>query len=133
MEKTEPEKDFETVKLTDLPKEYYRLQFLVDQKNENIRREEEISIEAGRRVDKLYEALLPQYKNQDEKSLRSLNILCVRIVFCLYAEDAGLFETRTSFEDYIKTFNLPNVRKGLMELFKALVLQISNNWLYIQM
>ena len=126
MEKTEPEKDFETVKLTDLPKEYYRLQFLVDQKNENIRREEEISIEAGKRVDKLYEALLPQYKNQDEKSLRSLNILCVRIVFCLYAEDAGLFETRTSFEDYIKTFNLPNVRKGLMELFKALDTKLSD-------
>lgn len=98
----------------------YRLQFLVDQKNENIRREEELSFAAGKLVDKLYEALLPQYKGQDEKSLRSLNILCVRIVFCLYAEDAGLFDTRTAFEDYIKGFNLPNVRMGLMNLFKAL-------------
>ena len=106
--------------LKDLPKEYYRLQFLVDQKNENIRREEELSFAAGKLVDKLYEALLPQYKGQDEKSLRSLNILCVRIVFCLYAEDAGLFGTRTAFEDYIKGFNLPNVRMGLMNLFKAL-------------
>lgn len=106
--------------LKDLPKEYYRLQFLVDQKNENIRREEELSFAAGKLVDKLYEALLPQYKGQDEKSLRSLNILCVRIVFCLYAEDAGLFDTRTAFEDYIKGFNLPNVRMGLMNLFKAL-------------
>ena len=98
----------------------YRLQFLVDQKNESIRREEELSFAAGKLVDKLYEALLPQYKGQDEKSLRSLNILCVRIVFCLYAEDAGLFDTRTAFEDYIKGFNLPNVRMGLMNLFKAL-------------
>lgn len=106
--------------LKDLPNEYYRLQFLVDQKNENIRREEELSFAAGKLVDKLYEALLPQYKGQDEKSLRSLNILCVRIVFCLYAEDAGLFDTRTAFEDYIKGFNLPNVRMGLMNLFKAL-------------
>ncbi len=119
---SQPEKIF----LKDLPKEFYRLQFLVDQKNENIRREEEISIEAGKLVDKLYKALLPQYKNQDEISLRSLNILCVRIVFCLYAEDAGLFETRTAFEDYIRGFNLPNVRKGLIELFKALDTNIAD-------
>lgn len=115
-----PQEEPQQIFLKDLPKEFYRLQFLVDQKNENIRREEEISIEAGKLVDKLYQALLPQYKNQDEKSLRSLNILCVRIVFCLYAEDAGLFETRTSFENYIKGFNLPNVRLALKNLFKAL-------------
>ena len=121
-----PQSQPEQIFLKDLPKEFYRLQFLVDQKNENIRREEEISIEAGKLVDKLYKALLPQYKNQDEISLRSLNILCVRIVFCLYAEDAGLFETRTAFEDYIRGFNLPNVRKGLIELFKALDTNIAD-------
>ncbi|MBR3543793.1 MAG: class I SAM-dependent DNA methyltransferase [Treponema sp.] len=121
-----PQSQPEQIFLKDLPKEFYRLQFLVDQKNENIRREEEISIEAGKLVDKLYKALLPQYKNQDEISLRSLNILCVRIVFCLYAEDAGFFETRTAFEDYIRGFNLPNVRKGLIELFKALDTNIAD-------
>ena len=120
MDIQESEKLFERIMLSDLPDECYRLQFLIDKHNENIRREEELSIEAGRRVKKLYESLLPQYKNTDAKSLRSLNILCVRIVFCLYAEDAGLFAKRTSFEDYIKSFNLPNVRKGLIELFKAL-------------
>ncbi|MBR1404811.1 MAG: class I SAM-dependent DNA methyltransferase [Treponema sp.] len=126
MEKTEPEKDFETVLLKDLEKDYYRLQFLVDQKNENIRREEEISIQAGKLVGKLYDAISPEYKNPDEKSLRSLNILCVRIVFCLYAEDAGQFETRTSFEDYIKSFNLPNLRTGIINLFKALDTKIED-------
>ncbi len=115
-----PEAEAEQIFLKDLGKEYYRLQFLIDEKNENIRREEALSIEAGKLVDKLYSAILPQYKELNEKSLRSLNILCVRIVFCLYAEDAGLFATRTSFEDYLKSFNLPNVRKGLIELFKAL-------------
>ncbi len=124
----EPEQIF----LKDLPKDFYRLQFLVDQKSEKIRREEEISIEAGKLVDKLYEALLPQYKPNcesdglSEKQLRSLNILCVRIVFCLYAEDAGLFATRTAFEDYIKGFNLPNVRMGLKNLFKALDTKIAD-------
>ena len=121
-----PQEEAQQIFLKDLPKEFYRLHFLVDQKSENIRREEEISIEAGKLVDKLYQALLPQYKNQDEKSLRSLNILCVRIVFCLYAEDAGLFETRTSFEDYIKGFNIPNVRLALKNLFKALDTKIAD-------
>ena len=112
--------------LKDLPREYYRLQFLVDQKNENIRREEEISLKAGILVGKLYDALFPQYINPDEKSLRSLNILCVRIVFCLYAEDAGLFETKTAFEDYIKSFALENLRAGIIALFKALDTKIAD-------
>jgi type I restriction-modification system DNA methylase subunit len=110
----------EIIKLENLEKEYYRLQFLVDTKNENIRREEEISLQAGILVGKLYDALIKEYINPDESSLRSLNILCVRLVFCFYAEDAGLFETRTSFEDYIKSFNLPNLRKAMIDLFKGL-------------
>ena len=121
--------------LKDLEKEYYRLAFLIDRKNENIRREEELSVAAGRLVEKLYDTLYEEYippENAAELAteansrglspfqLRSLNILCVRIVFCLYAEDAGLFAERTSFEDYIRSFNLPNARAGLMKLFQAL-------------
>ena len=68
----------------------------------------------------LYDALIKEYINPDENSFRSLNILCVRIVFCLYAEDAGLFETRTAFEDYIKSFQLDNLRDGIKKLFKIL-------------
>ncbi|MBO7476665.1 MAG: methylase, partial [Salinivirgaceae bacterium] len=112
----EPEQIF----LKDLEKEYYRLQFLADQKNENIRREEEVSLQAGELVGKLYDALIKQYINPDEQSLRSLNILCVRLVFCFYAEDAGLFATRTAFEDYIRSFSLENLRGGIIALFKAL-------------
>ena len=116
----------EIIKLENLEKEYYRLQFLVDTKNENIRREEEISLQAGILVGKLYDALIKEYIDPDEKSLRSLNILCVRLVFCFYAEDAGLFETRTSFEDYIKSFNLPNLRKAMIDLFKGLDTKLEN-------
>lgn len=108
------------VLLKDLEKDFYRLQFLVDSKNENIRREEEISLKAGDLVGKLYDALYKQYIDPDAKSLHSLNILCVRIVFCLYAEDAGLFDTRTSFDDYISSFSSENLRIGIKELFKAL-------------
>ncbi len=110
----------EQIFLKDLGKESYRLQFLVDQKNEIIRREEKVSLEAGELVGRLYDALVKEYIDPDEESFRSLNILCVRIVFCLFAEDAGLFETRTSFEDYIRSFPVENVRDGLIKLFKAL-------------
>ena len=115
-----PEEEAEIVKLENLEKEFYRLEFLANRTSEKIRREEEISIKAGELVKKLYNALITEYAEPTAESLRSLNILCVRLVFCLYAEDAGLFATRTSFEDYIKSFNMPNVRKGLIDLFKAL-------------
>ena len=121
-----PHAEPEIIKLENLEKEYYRLQFLVDEKNEKIRREEEISLQAGILVGKLYDALIKEYINPDEKSLRSLNILCVRLVFCLYAEDAGFFESRTCFEDYVKSFNLPDLREGLIKLFKGLDTKLEN-------
>ena len=108
------------VLLKDLERDYYILDFLVNKKNDNIRREEEISLKAGDLVGKLYDALYKQYIDPDANSLKSLNILCVRIVFCFYAEDAGLFESKTSFEDYIKSFAIENLRAGMISLFKAL-------------
>ena len=121
-----PNSEPQQVFLKDLQKDFYRLQFLVDTKSENIKREEEISLKAGILVGKLYNALYKEYIAPDEKSLRSLNILCVRIVFCLYAEDAGIFATKTSFEDYIKSFNLPHLRKAMIELFKGLDTKIED-------
>lgn len=108
------------ISLKELDKYYYVLRFLVDKKDDKARKEEEVSLAAGELVKKLYNALIKEYINPNEKSLCSLNILCVRIVFCLYAEDVGLFATRTAFEDYIKTFSVDNLRKGLIDLFKAL-------------
>ena len=112
--------------LEELPDKFECLQFMVDFKKISISPEEQISLKAGELVGKLYDALFKEYINPDENSFRSLNILCVRIVFCLYAEDAGLFETRTAFEDYIKSFNLPNVRDGIIKLFKALDTKLEN-------
>ena len=122
----QPHTEPEIILLENLEKEFYRLQFLVDERNEKIRREEEVSLQAGILVGKLYDALIKEYLEPDEHSFRSLNILCVRLVFCLYAEDAGFFETRTSFEDYIKSFNLPNLRKAIIDLFKGLDTKLKN-------
>jgi len=116
-----PNGEPEQILLKDLPKEYYRLQFLVEEKSELLDREEELSMEAGRIVGDLYEALLKQYKNpESEETLKSLNKLCVRLVFCLYAEDAGIFGERLKFHNYIKGLALKDVRRGLIDLFRVL-------------
>lgn len=121
MEKEEPEKHFETVFLKDLPKDFHRLQFLVDSNNTSISPETRISLDAGNLVGELYDSLRKQYLNPDEESVsRNLNILCVRIIFCLYAEDAGLFDTKTAFKDYIRNFDPKFLGYGIKQLFKAL-------------
>ena len=113
----EPEQIF----LKDLPKDYYRLQFLVDTGNDSIKREMEISLKAGELVGKLYDLILKQYKNLDSPdTLKSLNMLCVRLVFCLYAEDSGIFGNHKMFGNYLKQFQAKDVRKALIELFQVL-------------
>ena len=111
----------ESILLKDLEKEYYRLQFLVDADDENIKKEMEISIQAGNIVGVLYDELLKQYINPDnEDSLKSLNMLCVRLVFCLYAEDAGIFGGHNKFHNYLKSVSAKDARRALIDLFKVL-------------
>ena len=117
----------EIIKLEDLEKEYTRLQFLVDKGNERIQKEMEISLQAGELVGKLYDALLKQYNTPaSDAELKSLNMLCVRLVFCLYAEDAGIFGSHTMFHDYLKGFQPKNVRKALIDLFKVLDTKVAD-------
>lgn len=109
------------VLLSDLEKEYPRLNFLVDTGNENLRREMEISKKAGDLVGLLFNAFLKQYKEPSApRTLHSLNVLCVRLVFCLYAEDAGIFGRHLMFHDYMKAHGLANARQSLISLFKVL-------------
>ncbi|MBQ4448503.1 MAG: class I SAM-dependent DNA methyltransferase [Clostridia bacterium] len=112
----EPEK----IKLCDLEKEYYRLSFLTETESVHIQREMEISIKAGEVVGLLYDAFLKQYGSADAETLKSLNKLCVRLVFCLYAEDAGIFGKHLMFHDYLSQFSTREMRKGLTALFKVL-------------
>lgn len=111
----------EVVYLKDLEKDYYRLQFLVDSGSEHIEKEMQVSIAAGEIVGRLYDALLAQYKDAaSEHSLKSLNMLCVRLVFCFYAEDAGIFGRRSMFHDYLEQYSAKDMRRALIELFKVL-------------
>ena len=109
------------LKLEDLPIEYHRLNFLVDAGDDRIKQELEISLNAGALVGRMYEMLLKQYgENPTEEMLKSLNMLIVRIVFCLYAEDAGIFGRRNMFHDYLADFQPKHFRRALIDLFEVL-------------
>ena len=116
-----PSEPPQIVKLEDLEKECYRLRFLVDSGSSMTPEEMQVSFDAGKLVGEIYDALLKQYKKPDDpRVLRSLNILCVRLVFCLYAEDAGLFNSHTQFHDYLESLPVHLVKTGLTALFKTL-------------
>lgn len=110
----------EIIRLCDLEKEYYCLQFLVDTGDSSIKKEMEVSLQAGEIVGVLYDALLRQYKDPEaESTLKSLNALCVRLVFCLYAEDAGIFGSRGMFHNYLQRHRAED-RRALIDLFRVL-------------
>lgn len=111
----------EEILLENLEKEYYRLQFLVDSGNEHLKREMEVSIAAGEIVGLLYDEFAKQYADPTtERAMKSLNVLCVRLVFCLYAEDAGIFGRHGMFHDYLAEFDARRMRRALTDLFKIL-------------
>ena len=121
----------EQVLLADLEKDYYRLSFLVDTGSEHISREMEVSMQAGEIIGAIYDAMLEQYGDRDPETLQQLNILCVRLVFCLYAEDAGIF-TRDQFHDYLVKHDTEMMRTALLELFKALNTPIEERSRYLR-
>ena len=111
----------EVIQLADLEKEYHRLTFLVDDTNVHLKKELEVSIQAGEIVGVLYDKILAQYKDpSNPETQKSLNKLCVRLVFCMYAEDAGIFGKKDMFRDYMARFNANDFRKALIELFQVL-------------
>lgn len=116
-----PQSEPEEILLENLPKEYYRLNFLVDSGDDHLKKELEVSVAAGDLVGRLYDALLKKYIDPEkEETLKSLNVLCVRLVFCLYAEDAGIFGGRAMFHDYLEGFRPENMRTALIDLFQML-------------
>lgn len=116
-----PQGEPSSLLLKDLVKEYYRLSFITSTISESLKKEMEVSIKAGELVGLLYDELLKEYKDPTNiKSLESLNMFCVRIVFCLYAEDSGIFGRHGMFHDYLKSFDIKDTRKAIIDLFKIL-------------
>ena len=135
-----------TLKLGNLPKEAYRLAFLVNPKEKAIDRELEISVQAGRIVGEIYDALLKQYQDfglqtcDDRKPevlgpksevLAALNRLCVRLVFCLYAEDAEIFP-KDCFRRLMENTPAPFLRERLKKLFEILDTPLNKRDVYLE-
>ena len=116
-----PEDSLQIIDIQNLQTESYRLDFLIKKEAVNVSKEVEISKDAGRLVGKIFDAFLKQYqKPENPESLHSLNALCVRLVFCLYAEDAGVFGNRNMFRDYLKRFDTRDMRRAIIDLFMCL-------------
>ena len=127
----QPNGEPEQILLENLGKEYYRLMFLVDAKNEHLSKEMQVSMQAGEIVARIYDALLKQYNDDSPEAQRWLNILCVRIVFCLYAEDAGVF-THDQFHDFLVTYEAKDLRRALRDLFDVLNTPTEKRSKYLQ-
>jgi len=111
----------EIIYLKDLEKDYTRLGFMVNTEDEHLKKELELSLKAGELVGKIHDRFLEQYNDpMAKKTQNSLNILCTRLVFCLYAEDAGLFGSKDAFTDYIGQYAPGDIRQALLNLFKVL-------------
>lgn len=119
-----PNGEPEEILLENLEKEFYRLSFITDLGSQHLKKEMELSIKAGDIVGLIYDQLLAQYqlaKNIDMATcLKSLNMLCVRLVFCFYAEDAGIFGHKSMFGDYLKQYEAKDLREAILQLFKIL-------------
>lgn len=106
--------------LENLEKEYHLLNFLIDDGKAEFKHEIEVSVKAGSIVGEIYDALLAQYgDNISKEDMHALNVLCVRLVFCLYAEDAGIF-AKDQFYDYLKSFQSNQIRNAIKALFTVL-------------
>lgn len=129
----QPNAEAIVIKLEDLPEESYRLEFLIDKTNEHLEREIQISVQAGEIVGEIYEGLLKQYKDpENPESLHAINQLIVRLVFCFYAEDSGLFGHKLAFHDYLAQFPPQFFRTALIQLFEVLDTPISERDPYLE-
>ncbi len=109
------------VHLKNLQDEYKYLDLLVDKEVTEVTKEQDLSVQAGKIVGEIYEALKKQYKDPNsDSSLKSLNALCVRLVFCMFADDAGIFNKHDQFYNYMKEFKPNHWHGALRRLFEML-------------
>lgn len=106
--------------LTELGKHPEYLGFILDPQNSRLEKEKEVSIQAGELIGQLYDQLRTGYLDPDSpETMHALNALCVRLVFCLYCEDADLF-SKDAFYRYLSPIPPSQIRSALKTLFQAL-------------
>ena len=115
-----------TIKLTELPDKFKQLEFMVDANQQQVINEKKLSVDAGNLVAKIYDSLHDAYamgNGVDVDSPRiqqSLNMLIVRLVFLMYADDTGILGQEDMFQNFIERRPPQDIRQGLIELFKVL-------------
>lgn len=118
----EPRPEPLIIDIANLQSQYTILEsVLIAKEKKTLTKEMELSLKAGELVGKIHDRFLEQYSDPMAKhTQRSLNILCVRLVFCLYAEDAGLFGARDAFSGFLGQYEPKDMRNVLLDLFKVL-------------
>lgn len=122
-DKHAPEMKPVKVALKDLPKKLRLLSFLTELRQQVtiVRDVAAVDRKAGELVGRLYSALLKSYVGEvDDLTLESLNMLCVRLVFCAYAEDAGVFPKQDQFLNYMRRYDAESFRDRLAQFFRML-------------
>ena len=120
-----PEDTVQEFSLEELQDSLYLLSFLTSNETSRLHKEQQLSIEAGAYVSRLYDALAKQYHHIEEKDeraqeeQRSLNVLITRIIFLLYAEDADLLQSHQAFGRYCEG-DPAKLRRKLVDLFEVI-------------
>nr|WP_207760079.1 class I SAM-dependent DNA methyltransferase [Bifidobacterium scaligerum] len=106
--------------LDQLPEHVDMLRRIFSRDHSRVVVQQKLSEHAGVLVANLHNALAAQYVNPDDPvSHHSLALLTVRLVFALYAEDAGLFPS-DGFSDYVKSYDAGHLRRAIIDLFRVL-------------
>ena len=104
--------------LKDLPEHVEAFGFILGVQRRSFRDQDPVNIQASELVGRLHDALFESgYRGHD------LERFLVRIVFCLFADDTGIFEPRDIFLDFIETRtgeDGSDTGARLMELFQVL-------------
>ena len=83
--------------LAELPQHVERFGFILGVQRREFRDQDPVNIEASELMGRLYDALVASGHEGP-----GLELILVRIVFCLFADDTGIFEPRDSFLDYLE-------------------------------
>lgn len=84
--------------LTDLPKHVEKFGFIMGMEKRSFKDQDPVNIEASELVGRLHDALEANgYKGHQ------LEVFLTRLVFCLFADDTGIFEPRDMFLDFLET------------------------------
>ena len=89
--------------LADLPQYVEKFGFIIGVQRRTFRDQDPVNIEASERIARLHDALAESgYDGHD------LELFLVRVVFCLFADDTGIFEPRDIFLQFIEERTSPD-------------------------